>query len=265
MGVMSTNGRSLLTIGQLAKQAGLRTSALRFYEEQGLLTPDARSDAGYRQYKPDAVERLRFIQRAQRLGFSLEDIRVLLQSEVAGETAVSTAIATAESRYLALEEEITQLLVLRHELQSFLHDLYGQAALDTAVDISDMIMPGADNPLRHAEHADTADMFTWMLEQLNCRLTTAEGQAILHQLQGHHVHIWREKEVYQVLVVSNDTAVADALRTLANLEEQCQAHPQTVYHVTPNHEGYLLTASGPRAFLFARLFLALEAGSAPST
>lgn len=260
---MTANGRDLLTIGRLAKRAGMRTSALRFYEEQGLLTPDERSDAGYRLYRPKAVERLRFIQRAQRLGFSLEDIGVLLQGETAGATAVDadTVTATAEARYLALEEEITRLLVLRHELQSFLHDLYRQLDTTTAVDLGRLLLPAADNPLRHADHADTADMFTWMLERLDCKLTTEAGQAILQQLQGQHVHIWREGEDYHVLVVSEDPAVAPALQALAELEEQCTAHPQTVYHVTPDHEGFLLTATGPRAFLFARLFLALEAGS----
>ena len=69
---------NLLTIGQLAKKVGLRPSAIRYYEEQGLIQPKERSDAGYRLYAPAAESTLRFIQRAQRLGFSLADIHSLL-------------------------------------------------------------------------------------------------------------------------------------------------------------------------------------------
>ncbi len=246
----------LITIGQLAKQAGLRTSALRFYEEQGLLTPETRTEAGYRLYRPEALVRLRFIQRAQHLGFSLDDMRVLLQTDDAADADVLT---TAESRYLALEEEITRLLVQRHELQSFLHDLYQQG--DSSERVRDMIMPQTDSPLRHTHHATVVDMFRWMLQRLDCRLTTEEGRAILESLRGQHVHVWQEGEAYQILVVSQDSAVAESLLALADLEESCVAHPSTVYQVTPNQEGYLLTATGPRAFLFARLFLTLESNS----
>lgn len=79
----------LLTIGQLARRAGLRPSALHFDEAEGLLAPSAHSGAGYRLYSPAAEETLRFIQRAQRLGFALADIRALL----------------GERAFLALEQE----------------------------------------------------------------------------------------------------------------------------------------------------------------
>src|SRR5690606_40887755 len=68
-----------LTIGELAKLAGVSRSMLRYYEEQGLLKPAARSAAGYRLYAPEAAQTLLFIQRAQRLGFSLADIQILLE------------------------------------------------------------------------------------------------------------------------------------------------------------------------------------------
>ena len=68
----ATNPQSI-TIGQLARRTGLRTSALRYYEEQGLLQPLARTAAGYRLYDANAEQRVRFIGRAQRLGFSLRN------------------------------------------------------------------------------------------------------------------------------------------------------------------------------------------------
>ncbi len=66
------------TIGQIAGAVGVATSTLRYYEREGLLTPAARSRAGYRLYDLAAVQQLRFIRSAQAVGFSLEDIRALL-------------------------------------------------------------------------------------------------------------------------------------------------------------------------------------------
>ena len=74
----------LMTVGQLAKRTGLRPSALRFYEEQGLLAPTAHSEGGYRLYDAAAEETVRFLLRAQRLGFSLADIRTLLAARRSG-------------------------------------------------------------------------------------------------------------------------------------------------------------------------------------
>ena len=66
------------TIGQLAKAVGVPTSTVRFYERRGLLAPDARSESNYRTYSAESVERLRFIRAAQATGFSLKDIRGML-------------------------------------------------------------------------------------------------------------------------------------------------------------------------------------------
>ena|SRR5919201_2823099 len=68
---------ALLSIGELAERVGLRTSALRFYEELGLLEPAARV-SGRRRYAATAVDRLLVIGFAQQLGFSLAEIRRLL-------------------------------------------------------------------------------------------------------------------------------------------------------------------------------------------
>jgi len=67
-----------LTIGQLARTLGMGASTLRYYERVGLLNPLTRTAAGYRLYGADATARLRFIRRAQDLGFSLEEIAQLL-------------------------------------------------------------------------------------------------------------------------------------------------------------------------------------------
>jgi DNA-binding transcriptional MerR regulator len=67
-----------LTIGELAQRSGVTTSALRYYEGIGLVTPTARTDSGYRVYDDQALERLAFIARAKQLGCSLEEVADLL-------------------------------------------------------------------------------------------------------------------------------------------------------------------------------------------
>lgn len=67
-----------LTIGKLARQSGVAVETLRYYERRGLVTPCQRTHAGYRLYQPDMSHRLRFIRRAQILGFTLDDIAELL-------------------------------------------------------------------------------------------------------------------------------------------------------------------------------------------
>jgi MerR family transcriptional regulator, redox-sensitive transcriptional activator SoxR len=73
-----TAATSLLSIGEVAARTGLRTSALRYYEAEGLLPADARI-GGRRRYAPEAVERLRMIRFCQALGFSLTEIRAILE------------------------------------------------------------------------------------------------------------------------------------------------------------------------------------------
>ena len=68
----------LMTIGEVARTVGVATPTLRYYEEEGILSPTTRSGAGYRLYDAQAVEQLRFIRSAQAIGFTLDDIGTLL-------------------------------------------------------------------------------------------------------------------------------------------------------------------------------------------
>lgn len=69
----------MLTIGKLAAAGEISADALRYYENEGLLAPVARTESGYRQYGEDALRRVRFIKHAQACGFTLAEIRDLLQ------------------------------------------------------------------------------------------------------------------------------------------------------------------------------------------
>ena len=71
-----------MTIGELARLAGVNTQTIRFYEREGLLPPPSRRESGYRQYAPTTVEQVRFIRAAKAVGFTLEEIAQLLSLRV---------------------------------------------------------------------------------------------------------------------------------------------------------------------------------------
>lgn len=249
-----------LTIGQLARRVGMRTSALRYYEEQGLLIPAGRTDSGYRFYEPQAEETLRFIQRAQRLGISLADIGILLKGWRDGDLSQEIVIKTAEARYLALERQVTQLLVLQHELELFLRDLYRHADQEPGSPDMSPFSRLLDQVCIDPGNHPAETMLERLMEHTGCILTSSRAQQLLRELSGQHVHIWQEEEDYHILVVSDDPTVGTALAELAQLEARCQAHAHAnqAPDLLHNGEGYLLVARGGNAFIFARLFLALE-------
>ena len=83
---------------QLAEQAGVNSETLRYYERRGLLDRPPRTPGGYRDYPAGAVGVLRFIKRAQELGFSLGEVEELLHLEAGGPDSCDAARALAEAR-----------------------------------------------------------------------------------------------------------------------------------------------------------------------
>ncbi len=246
-----------MTIGQLAKQMGVRTSTLRFYEKEGLITPDDRSESGYRLYKPESAEQVHLIQRAQRVGFSLADIRLFISNLADGNLSNKMLIEATEKRFFALEKEVTQKLILRNELTHFLQDLYHHEQEDHPMEQSafgeliDRICPHPD------EVPASRLAFEQLLQLHGCVLTSADGQEIIDRLRGQHVHIWQEEDQFKILIISQDHTVREALEQLADLEANCEVHAEQRPEVAHNSEGFMLTAKGENSFLFARLFLAL--------
>ncbi len=245
-----------LTIGQLAKRVGLRTSALRYYEDQGLLTPDERTDAGYRLYAPEAERTLHFIQQAQRLGFSLSDIRAMLHGLQEETLSEGQIVSIAERRFLDIERRLTELLVIRHEMESFLMELDRMTAAEDVQSERFFDRMIGQVCARPPGQLQANSILGWLIEQTRCALGDSDAQALLQTLRGQHVHIWQEGDAYHILVVSQDPRVESALYRLARLEQACDVHPAP--HVREHSEGLLLTARGEDAFILARLFLALE-------
>ena len=244
----------MFTIGQLAQRAGLRPSALRFYEAEGLLEPAGRTETGYRLYDADAAGTVRLIQRAQRLGFSLAEIRALLTAWRAGDLENADLLRVAEGRYLALERQITDLRVVQHELELFLQDLRGPDAAAAQTAFGRLVDRICANPAARSASSTALD---WLSSYTGCPLAQPP-EAVLAPLRGRHVHLWREDDAYHILVVGRDSQTAAALTELARLEGDCRIHPRNGPEVAESDEGTLLIARGDNAFLLARLFLALE-------
>jgi MerR family mercuric resistance operon transcriptional regulator len=115
-----------LTIGRLARLADVNVETIRYYQRRGLVAEPARVDGGYRHYPADAVNRLRFIKRAQVLGFSLE--------EVAGLLALSQVSACAETRDVAtrkvalIDRKMADLAAMRAALTDLVTQCDGNQA-----------------------------------------------------------------------------------------------------------------------------------------
>lgn len=106
----------LLTVSQLSKAGDVGPDTVRYYEKVGLLPTPVRSQAGYRQYEPGMVDRLRFIQGAQRLGLSLTEIRDLLAVRDTGTCPCEPAAPLLRRHIAELDEEMARLTALRAEL-----------------------------------------------------------------------------------------------------------------------------------------------------
>jgi MerR family mercuric resistance operon transcriptional regulator len=97
------------TVGELAKRARVNTETLRYYEKRGLMPRPRRSESGYRRYSKSDVSRLRFIRRAQELGFSLKEILELLCPRVDPDTTCSDIRKQAHVKLANIDEKIRTL------------------------------------------------------------------------------------------------------------------------------------------------------------
>lgn len=106
-----------LTIGELARKAGVNIQTVRYYERRGLMPKPARTRSGYRQYQPDAADRLRFIRRAQGLGFSLEEIAELLALRVRHVSACRAVEVRAREKIAVVDRKIEELQRMKDTLE----------------------------------------------------------------------------------------------------------------------------------------------------
>jgi Hg(II)-responsive transcriptional regulator len=103
--------------GELAAEAGVNVQTLRYYERRGLLPEPARRNSGYRVYGPEAVRIVRFVKRAQELGFGLREAETLLGLAAGGPESCDAARELAEEKMAELDRRIADLRAMRDSLQ----------------------------------------------------------------------------------------------------------------------------------------------------
>jgi len=108
----------MLTIGKVARAAGLRPSAIRFYESNGILPRPTRLPNGYRSYGESMVAILRFIRRAERLGIKLSDVKRLLELVRDGRQPCCEVKDLARRYVQEIDIKLRELQGLRAELQA---------------------------------------------------------------------------------------------------------------------------------------------------
>ena len=115
---------SELTIGRVAKLAGVNVETVRYYQRRRLLAEPVKPHMGYRRYPADIVKRIRFIKRAQALGFTLEEIAELLRLEEARACAETRALAAHKMRLI--DRKLTGLAAMRKALAGLVHQCDGK-------------------------------------------------------------------------------------------------------------------------------------------
>lgn len=132
----------LLKIGEVAARSGLAIKTVRYYEDLGLIAAQQRTSANYRLFEPGVLSRLSFIRRVQRLGFSLEQIRHILEIRDQGHLPCVDVRQQIETKLLDIDQQIQHLLALKHELQHLIEQDPAQDRWQEAQDPSpDLICP----------------------------------------------------------------------------------------------------------------------------
>jgi len=119
-----------LMTGELAKRAGVNVETLRFYERKGLVPVPPRRASGYRQYPADSVPRIRFIKRAQELGFTLGEIGELLSLRVRAGTTPADVRGRAERKLADIRRKIDDLKAIERALGKLTAACSGDGPLD---------------------------------------------------------------------------------------------------------------------------------------
>ncbi|MGV3654152.1 MAG: Cu(I)-responsive transcriptional regulator [Noviherbaspirillum sp.] len=122
-----------MNIGQAAGESGVSAKMIRYYESIGLLRPSRRTDAGYRTYEENDLHVLRFIRRARKLGFSLEQIRDLLSLWQDAGRASADVKSIALGHAAELDQRIQELTEMRDTLLRLAHDCAGDDRPDCPI------------------------------------------------------------------------------------------------------------------------------------
>lgn len=124
---------SALTIGKLASATGTKVETVRYYERVGLIDRPSRTEGNYRSYRPEDLERLRFVRRTRDLGFSLDEVRALLDLAAQRDRDCGTVDELATRHLTEIDRKIADLTALRRELASVISSCEGGTVADCRI------------------------------------------------------------------------------------------------------------------------------------
>lgn len=110
----------VLRTGEVARRAGVNVETLRFYEREGILAQPPRRVSGYREYPPETVDLIRFVKRAQQLGFSLQQVRELLNLRKVPRRASKKVRSLVQDKLSEIEHKIRDLEAMHQALRELL-------------------------------------------------------------------------------------------------------------------------------------------------
>jgi Hg(II)-responsive transcriptional regulator len=122
-----------MRIGTAAVQAGVNVQTLRYYERRGLLPKPPRRVSGYREFADDAVRMVRFIKRAQDLGFTLDEVEELLRLRNDKRRDRGRIRAVAERRVRQIEGKIAELQAMKKALSRLIHCCHDGSTLECPI------------------------------------------------------------------------------------------------------------------------------------
>lgn len=108
--------KNRLKIGELSKESGVSIDTIRFYEEKGLISPTSRSNKGYRFYDPRTSNALKFIITSKELGFTLSEIKDLINIQVSKKGKCSLTLNKIKEKELDIDKKISELKKIKRTL-----------------------------------------------------------------------------------------------------------------------------------------------------
>jgi len=140
-------------IGELAKLADVIPDTVRYYEKQGMMSLGERSEAGYRLYTDNDLQRLRFIRYAKTIGFTLETIKELLSIRIdpAHHTCLESK-SIVDSRLAEVEHKLSELIRMRDSLQRLSSACCGGEHSSSSCSILEALETGASGDIAKSEN-----------------------------------------------------------------------------------------------------------------
>ena len=180
-----------LTIGALAKEAGVGVETVRFYERRGLVRRPARPRMGYRSYPAEVASRIRFIRNAQALGFTLQEIKELLALRVTAGTSCAAVRSRAAAKVADVQRRLADLERIRMALEKLVAACPGRGALTDCtilevLDSPDIGVPESRPPGRKRRARGDLSMksLEMRIEGMQCEGCAGTIQSILSREPG---------------------------------------------------------------------------------